>query len=279
HQPFGAMGLTPPPNFDFSNPSTWEQFVLQFEDYSYASGLHRTSPEVQVRTLLYAMGSQEVRRILDTLTLTPADWDSVEFIKQKFKDHFIHPLNEVYKSVRFHRRVQEAGESVDSFYTALRTLLKKCHYQSADMEDRLVRDRFVVGLLDSRLSDKLCRCPKLTLGEARLEARIHEDAVKARTAVFKERTISSEAKVKNGQRKNPSSKSHPGEESFASTSAAKNCRVCGRGSHQRSECPARQAKCRYCKRQGHFDAVCEKKRGLSSIQLHSVASSRRAKFV
>ncbi|MDD9361313.1 MAG: hypothetical protein PV344_00015 [Anaplasma sp.] len=63
-----------------------------------------------------------------------------------------------------------------------------------------MRDRFVVGLLDSRLSDKLRRYPKLTLEEARLQARIHEDAVKARTAVFSEGTDSShvvaEAKVK-----------------------------------------------------------------------------------
>ncbi|MDD9361756.1 MAG: hypothetical protein PV344_02375, partial [Anaplasma sp.] len=76
---------------------------------------------MQVRTLLYAMGSQEARRILDTLTLTQADWGSVEVIKQKFRDHFIHSLNGVYKSICFHRQVQEAAESVDCFSTALRT--------------------------------------------------------------------------------------------------------------------------------------------------------------
>ncbi|MDD9362628.1 MAG: hypothetical protein PV344_06880, partial [Anaplasma sp.] len=40
---------------------------------------------------------------------------------------------------------------------------KKGHYQSAEVEDRLMQDRFVVGLLDSCLSDKLCRCPKLRI--------------------------------------------------------------------------------------------------------------------
>lgn len=52
------------------------------------------------------------------------------------------------------------------------------------MEERLVRDRFVVGLRDSNLVDKLCRTQKLTLEEARLQARINEDAVKARAAVL-----------------------------------------------------------------------------------------------
>ncbi|KAM7295078.1 hypothetical protein ISCGN_024583 [Ixodes scapularis] len=216
------------------------------------------------------MGSREARRVLDTLTS---------------KHHFIYPLNEVYGSVRFHCKVQEPGESVDTFYIAVRTLVKKCHYQSAEVEDRLVRDRFVVGLLESHLSDKLCRCPKLTLEEARLQARIHEDTAKTRTAVFQDGSDSShvvaEAKVKRGQQKNPSFKPQPctGEESFASTSTAKSCRFFGKVNHQRSECPARQAKCRYCKRIGHSGAVCEKERGLSSVQLHSVESSCRSKFV
>ncbi|MDD9361472.1 MAG: hypothetical protein PV344_00880, partial [Anaplasma sp.] len=256
-----------------------DQWVLQFEDYNYAFGLHLTTGEVQARTLLYAMGSQEARHIQETLTLTQADWGSMELTKQKFRDHFIRPLNEVYESVRFHSRVQEAGESVDSFYTALCTLVNKCHYQSAEVEDRLVQDHFVVGLLGSCLSDKLCRCPKLRIEEARLQARIHEDAVKARTAVFQEGAHSlhviAEAKFKKCQRKSPFVKPRAGEESFAFAFTAKNCRFCGRGSHQRSVCSAKQAKCRYRKRRGHFNAVGENKRGLSTIQLHYVTPSGR----
>ncbi|KAG0428977.1 hypothetical protein HPB47_024074 [Ixodes persulcatus] len=38
------------------------------------------------------------------------------------------------------------------------------------------------------LSDKLCQCPNLTMAEARLQGRIHEDAIKARATVFLCRT-------------------------------------------------------------------------------------------
>lgn len=45
-----------------------------------------------------------------------------------------------------------------------------------------MRDRFVVGLLDSRLSDQLCRVSKLTLQDALTQARHHEDAEKEKQA-------------------------------------------------------------------------------------------------
>lgn len=284
---FCAAGIQPPPKFDFANPSEWTEWVLLFDDYCYASGLYQAPGEVQVRTLLYAMGSREARRLLDTLALTSDDWGSLEAVKKKLTDHFIHPANEVYESVRFHRRVQAEGESVDDFYTALRTLVKKCNYASAEVEERLVRDRFVVGLLDSTLVDKLCRTPRLSLDDARLQARIHEDAVKARSEVFQKELnpghVVSEAKVRKRLPKSRQRSDLSGE-GTKSTSKPRSgdgrCRFCGRLPHPRSECPAKEARCRWCKKVGHFEAVCEKK-AMGSVELHTVASGAhtRAKFV
>lgn len=61
-------------------------------------------------------------------------------------------------------------------------MVKRCNYASPEVEERLVRDRFVVGLLDRNLSDKLCRSPKLTLQEALTHVRQHEDAENERRA-------------------------------------------------------------------------------------------------
>lgn len=90
--------------------------------------------------------------------------------------YFVHPVNEVYESSRFHKRTQAVGESVDAFFTALRNPVKKCNYAFREIDDRLVRERFIVGSLDSRLTDQLCRNPKLTLDEALIQARQYEDA-------------------------------------------------------------------------------------------------------
>lgn len=144
---------------------------------AYASGLYQAPEEVKVRALLCYIGPQACV-VLSSIckgSLIPKTYDEVKSI---LEGHFIHPANEVYESSRFHRRIQLPGESVDGFYTILRDMVKKCNYQSEELQDRLVRDRFVVGLSDMRLSDLLGRNPKLTLNEALIQARQFEDAEK-----------------------------------------------------------------------------------------------------
>lgn len=72
-------------------------------------------------------------------------------VKKAFLDRFGHPLNELYESTRFHRRVQQPGKTSDAFFTALRTLVKRCKYTSPEVEERLVRDSSLVGLVDRKL--------------------------------------------------------------------------------------------------------------------------------
>lgn len=48
---FASANLRPPPPFDVSNPAQWKHWLVQFEDYLYASGLY-AADEVRVRTLL-----------------------------------------------------------------------------------------------------------------------------------------------------------------------------------------------------------------------------------
>ncbi|XP_042144212.1 uncharacterized protein K02A2.6-like [Ixodes scapularis] len=125
------------------------------------------------------------------------------------------------------------------------------------------------------------------MAEARLQARIHEDAVKARATVFRDETAAvapeqlklDEARVKKGRK--PVPKTSPKRDSASSPrEGSKNCRFCGRQAHPRNECPARQAKCHYCRRLGHFEDVCEKrKRSLSTVHLHAVSTAGRVKFV
>lgn len=124
------------------------------------------------------MGSHQACTILDTLLLTAEQRASYAVVKACFAQHFVHSINEVYESVKFRLRVQETGEPVDTFYTALCKLVKTCGYPSP-VETRFVRDQFAVGLHDRALVDKPCQSPKLTLEEARLQARIHKYAESA----------------------------------------------------------------------------------------------------
>ena len=48
--------VTPPEQFNFSHPEEWPKWALRFERFHKASGLKEKDEEVQVNTLIYAMG-------------------------------------------------------------------------------------------------------------------------------------------------------------------------------------------------------------------------------
>ena len=71
-----------------------------------------------------------------------------KLIKSELLDaYFIGEMNEIYKAYLFNQRVQETGESFDSFLTVLRSLAKTCNFGS--MQDRMIRDRVMVGVGDN----------------------------------------------------------------------------------------------------------------------------------
>ena len=136
-----------------------------------ASGLARKDDEVQVSTLIYAMGDQ-ADDILRSFALPEEDRKNYEMVKAKFDNHFVHRRNE---RARFNRRRQEEGESVDSFITALYTLAEHCGY--GELHDEMVRDRIVVGIRNGALSEKLQLNADLTLQTAITQVR-QAEAVK-----------------------------------------------------------------------------------------------------
>ncbi|XP_064470256.1 uncharacterized protein LOC135385008 [Ornithodoros turicata] len=245
----GAAALLPPPPFDFSNTGEWPSWIQCFEDYMFAAGLYQAQEEVKVRTLLYCMGPK-ARTILVSTCKEEGVPKTFQQVKSTLDDYFIHPVNEVYESARFHRRAQAAEETVDEFYTALCNMVKKCNYRSAEVQERLVRDRFVVGLRDSPLSDLLCRIPKLTLAEALIQVRQYEDAEKEKRA--RENQGQSRHEEPNVLNIDATDVTRlPGERKREGS-----CQYCGRGQHRRLDCPARRAVCHYCKKMGHFREVC-----------------------
>ena len=72
--------------------------------------------------------------------------------------------NVIFERARFNQRKQEEGESVDDFVTALFCLSEHCQY--GNLREEMIRDRIVVGLRDSSLSEKLQLEADLTLEKA-----------------------------------------------------------------------------------------------------------------
>ena len=200
--------------------------------------------------------------IMSTFDLSEANKKKFDQVKAKFENHFIKRRNMIFERAKFNTRKQEAGESVDAFIMDLYCLAKHCSY--ALLHDEMIRDRIVVGLLDSRLSEKLQLNPELTLEQAVNTTR-QSELVKKQQSVVRGTDGSTvtpkivEAIHKGGQVKEKSpkqAKSKP-ETTQGSTQGPKKCDRCGKyPGHARSMCPAKDAKCLKCKKKGHYKAMC-----------------------
>ena len=147
-----AIPLLPPKKFDFSHPDIWPRWIKRFKRYRVASGLSAKDEQVQISTLIYAMG-EEAEDILASFGLNVEDGGKFSVVDERFSRHFIKQGNPIYERALFNQRSQQQGETVDTFVTALHTLAEHCEY--GKLRSQMIRDRLVVGLLDANLSEKL----------------------------------------------------------------------------------------------------------------------------
>ena len=102
--------------------------------------------------------------IIRSFGFSTDDGKKYDVVKAKFNGHFVKRRNVIYERARFNQRVQEHGESVDAFITALYGLVEHCGY--AGLHDEMIHDRIVVGLRDAKLSENLQLDPDLMLEKA-----------------------------------------------------------------------------------------------------------------
>src|SRR5207249_228345 len=114
-----------------------------YNRYRNISGLSLRDQDSQVDALLYTMGSG-AEDLLAKLQMTPAELSSYSTVEKKLTEHFVPKNNVIYERFLFNRRVQQPGESVDTFITDLFKLAETCEF--AQLKDDLIRDRIVVGL-------------------------------------------------------------------------------------------------------------------------------------
>ena len=148
-----------PTAFDLAHPQEWLRWEQRFLRYRETTGLDKKEGEIQISTI--------------TLTLSAAEKDFAAVV-EKLEQHFIKKRNIIYERACFNQRSRREGEPVDDFITSLYKLSE--HRQFGALRD-LIRDRIVVGLRDTRLSEKLQVDGDLTLGKAVTAAR-QSEAVK-----------------------------------------------------------------------------------------------------
>ncbi|KAL3187412.1 hypothetical protein MRX96_025480 [Rhipicephalus microplus] len=107
--------------------------------------------------------------------------------KKNSTDCLFPPVNEVYESSLFHKRIHLPEASVDASYTILKDVWKKSNYPFT-VEDCLEHDIRAVGLLDSRISFATSR--RSAFRDALAEGRSCEGAEKKNKAGVRKQILS-----------------------------------------------------------------------------------------
>ena len=256
--------------FNFTQPDEWPQWIRRFERFRQASGISSKAEDKQVNTLIYTMGAK-ADDILQSFRLSADDEKKYETVKNKFKAYFIKRRNPIFERAKFNSRKQDDGEPVDDFITDLYTLAKHCEYR--ELHDQMIRDRIVCGIKDAKLSERMQMDANLTLEKAITMSR-QSESVKSQQATVRG-DIPQDTMVDSiaGFSRNTSK---PGsiKKKFASPVRfdKSRCTKCGRpGSHNYSQCPAKDSVCHNCGKVGHFKHMCRSR----TKGLHFVESGRR----
>ena len=236
--------IVPPEQFDFSNPNSWERWIKRFDRFREASELYRKPSVQQVSMLIYALG-EEGEELFETFDLSEEERQSYDAVKASFGKYLGQKKNIVYERAKFLKRRQQLGEPVDCFINDLRKLAETCEFQN--LKASLIRDLIVIGVNDSKLSEKLQLDERLTLDKAILMARQSESVKNQQKEI---RGESSDVGMVAGRSK-PSAQFPP---------SSSKCSRCGLFiNHGTRPCPAVKGTCHICGLQGHFSRCCKRR--------------------
>ena len=246
--------IKPPDQLDFSRAATdWIPWKKRFDRYRIASKLAKDSGDVQVNTLLYAMGPQS-EGVFPQFSLSEDDSKKYDVVITKFDNHFAPKRNVIHERTMFNKRDQLPDESAESFIRVLYEMAERCHFGAA--KDDAIRDRLVVGISDKELSQRLQLKADLKLCDAVTDIR-QAEVVKAQVSAQSSATKAiGEVKTKSGPKYKQYQKPKPQTASKQMSQPRKD-EKCGKcGLVHRVKCPAKGVKCKKCQKVGHFARCC-----------------------
>ena len=138
--------------------------------------------EGRISTLLYCLG-EDANGVLSSTNISEESRKKYMDVLAKFDAHFKVCKNVIFEHTRFNRQDQQEEESVKQFITSLYSLSENCQY--GELKEEMIRDREVVGIRDSVLSERLQMNETLMLDKAKKLVRQRE-AVKEQRSQLKQ---------------------------------------------------------------------------------------------
>ena len=194
----------------------------RFEQFQVASNLSRDPEDRQISTLLYCLG-EEAENVLTSTGISEDDRKKYDSVLLQFDKFFKVRRNVMFERAVFNRRNQQQGESVEQYIIELYKLAETCEYGT--MTPELIRDRLIVGILDSELSERLQLIPDLLLEKAKEMVRQNEAVHEQQQELKGSKEFSSVNELASRRGKYPAT----GRKYNSRTPKA--CSRCGRGPH------------------------------------------------
>ncbi|KAG8180001.1 hypothetical protein JTE90_020956 [Oedothorax gibbosus] len=214
----------------------WKDWLQQFEWYALVAELDKKAANVQVAIFMSAIG-QDAINVFNTF---PED---LKLLITEFNNYFTPKVNITYERFVFNQVIQVAGQKFDDFYTELLSKSQSCDFNT--LQDSLVMDRIVIGVLHDSDRAHLLLVNELTLDKAVQFCRAAEQA-RVQLTSLKSDPVQVDVVRK---------KVHNSSQNSSST---KPCSQCGT-KHAWKKCPAFQKVCHTCKRTGHYSRFCKAK--------------------
>lgn len=275
----------------------WRVFKRNYDIFMIAKGIDEKTDVVKINTFLNAIGKDAVE-VYDSFNLTPIERATYTTVIKSFEDFCKPRKNIVYERYRFGSRNQKEGEPFDAFLMEIKKLARNCSFTD---EPDMIRDRIVIGIIDSKLRSRLLEEKDLTMDKAIDKARASE-ATKEQTETMNKSSaaineISTHAKPnqtttnyapkahgrqnnnKHRQNAHTQNSTHNQQQqrqrntnnsggnnnkSYNTVKEINNCTRCGK-THKVRECPAFGKKCNSCAKLNHFSSMC-KQRKVGSIE-------------
>uniref|UniRef100_A0A6P7FEP3 Uncharacterized protein LOC114329349 n=1 Tax=Diabrotica virgifera virgifera TaxID=50390 RepID=A0A6P7FEP3_DIAVI len=230
--------VNPPEKFTFSQPNMWRK---RFQSFMSVSGQDQKPEKDKIDILMYIMGDESEEIVLQF----PKIPNTYSEMLQSFENHFIPRRNVIFEWFMFNSRIQQPGEAIEHFITSLHSLAEYCDYST--LEEELIRDRIVVGMLDTKTSERLQLQGTLTLKDC---------IIAAKQAEMQANQTLAKVGVQNRERGNVTGSFQKADNIRRKNFQADTCMFCGQQSHSREVCPARRSQCNKCKKLGHWVSVC-----------------------
>ena len=153
----------------------WKRFRRQFENYAIASRLNREEEQEYQVSVFLAVFGPDACEIFDNIKFDEEDdKNDLQKVMEKLQDFFVGDTHETFESYKFLSQKAGTSESMKGCIAALRKLAKMCNFDK--LEERLIRDRVVVGVREEGLRQKLLEDKQLTLYKCMSIGRAYESS-------------------------------------------------------------------------------------------------------